>query len=37
MPSAARPVTIPRTLKPGLLNSIIKDAGLTLDEFIDLL
>jgi predicted RNA binding protein YcfA (HicA-like mRNA interferase family) len=26
-----------KSLKPGTLNQIIKDAGLTVDEFIDLL
>ena len=31
--------TVPNhgTLKPGMLHRIIKDAGLTVDEFIDLL
>ncbi len=31
--------TVPNhvTLKPGMLRKIIKDAGLTVDEFIDLL
>lgn len=35
---AAR-ITVPNhgTLKPGMLHKIIKDAGLTVDEFIDLL
>ncbi len=32
-------VTVPnhKTLKPGTLSRVIKDAGLTVDEFIDLL
>ena len=35
---AAR-TTVPNhgTLKPGMLHKIIKDAGLTVDEFLDLL
>ncbi len=34
-----QPLTIPnhKTLKPGLLRRLIRDAGLTLDEFIELL
>ncbi|MBX3385673.1 MAG: type II toxin-antitoxin system HicA family toxin [Phycisphaeraceae bacterium] len=40
-PSDAKrqPITVPdhRTLKPGLLRAIIRDAGLTVDEFADLL
>ena len=33
------PVTVPdhRTLKPGLLRQILRDANLTVDEFVDLL
>ena len=33
------PVTVPdhRTLKPGLLRQILRDANLTVDEFADLL
>lgn len=33
------PVTVPdhRTLKPGLLRQILRDANLTVDEFSDLL
>ena len=33
------PVTVPdhRSLKPGLLRQILRDANLTVDEFIDLL
>jgi len=32
------PVTVPdhRTLKPGLLRQILRDANLTVDEFVDL-
>jgi len=34
-----QPLTIPnhKTLKPGLLRRLIRDAGLTVDEFNDLL
>ena len=37
--SPAARTTVPNhgTLKPGMLYKIIKDAGLTVDEFIDLL
>jgi predicted RNA binding protein YcfA (HicA-like mRNA interferase family) len=33
------PLTIPdhRTLKPGLLRQLLRDAGLTVEEFLDLL
>ena len=33
------PVTVPdhRSLKPGLLRQILRDANLTVDEFVDLL
>jgi len=33
------PVTVPdhRNLKPGLLRQILRDANLTVDEFVDLL
>ena len=33
------PITVPdhRTLKPGLLRQILRDANLTVDEFVDLL
>jgi len=33
-----KPITVPlhKTIKPGLLSQIIKDAGLSVDEFIDL-
>jgi predicted RNA binding protein YcfA (HicA-like mRNA interferase family) len=33
------PVTVPdhRTLKPGLLRQILRDANLTVEEFVDLL
>ena len=33
------PITVPdhRTLKPGLLRQILRDASLTVDEFVDLL
>lgn len=36
---ARLPVTVPdhRTLKPGLLRAIIRDAGVSVDEFIALL
>jgi predicted RNA binding protein YcfA (HicA-like mRNA interferase family) len=32
-------VTVPnhKTMKPGTLHRVIKDAGLTVDEFVDLL
>ncbi len=32
-------VTVPnhKTMKPGTLSRVIKDAGLTVDEFVDLL
>ena len=32
------PLTIPdhRTLKPGLLRQLLRDAGLTVEEFLDL-
>ncbi|MBN1659394.1 MAG: type II toxin-antitoxin system HicA family toxin [Anaerolineae bacterium] len=34
-----RPVTVPdhRTLKPGLLRQILRDANLTVDELVELL
>lgn len=34
-----RPLTVPnhKTLKPGLLHKLIRDAGLTVDEFNELL
>ncbi len=33
------PITVPdhKTVKPGLLRKILRDADLTVDEFIDLL
>ncbi len=33
------PLTIPshKTLKPGLLRSLIKDAGISVEEFVELL
>jgi predicted RNA binding protein YcfA (HicA-like mRNA interferase family) len=33
------PVTVPdhKTIKPGLLRQILRDANLTVDEFVDLL
>ena len=33
-----KPITVPlrETIKPGLLHQILKDAGLTVDEFIGL-
>ncbi len=33
------PVTVPahKTIKPGLLHQILRDAGLTAEEFVDLL
>ena len=33
------PVTVPdhRSLKPGLLRQVLRDANLTVDEFVDLL
>lgn len=33
------PITVPdhRTLKPGLLRQILRDANLTVDEFVNLL
>ena len=34
-----KPITVPlhKSIKPGLLQRIIKDAGLSVDEFIELL
>ncbi len=36
---AAKPLTVPdhKTLKPGLLRKILKDANLSIEEFIKLL
>ena len=33
-----KPITVPlhKEIKPGLLSQIIKDAGLSVDEFIEL-
>jgi predicted RNA binding protein YcfA (HicA-like mRNA interferase family) len=36
MPNGRR-IILPYHLKPGLLRDMIKEAGLTVDEFIDLL
>jgi len=37
--SSHKPVTVPlhKSIKPGLLRRIIKDAGLSVEEFIELL
>jgi hypothetical protein len=37
MPGARRPVIVPRRIKTGLLGGIIKQAGLSLDHFLDAL
>ena len=34
MPGQSRPVTVPRRIKTGLLRAIIRQAGLTPDEFL---
>ena len=33
-----KPITVPlhKTIKPGLLHQILKDAGLTIEEFVNL-
>ena len=35
MPGARRPVIIPRRIDTGLLNGIIKQAGLSVDPFLE--
>jgi hypothetical protein len=37
MPGARRPVIVPRRIKVGMLGGIIKQAGLSVDEFLDAL
>jgi predicted RNA binding protein YcfA (HicA-like mRNA interferase family) len=37
MPGARRPVIVPRNINTGLLSGIIKQAGLTLDQFLEVL
>jgi len=37
MPGIARPVIVPAHIGPGLLRGIIKDAGLTVAQFAELL
>ncbi|HEY4686178.1 MAG TPA: type II toxin-antitoxin system HicA family toxin [Dehalococcoidia bacterium] len=37
MPNQARPITVPSRIKTGLLGSIIKQAGLTLEQFLEVL
>jgi hypothetical protein len=37
MPGQARPVVIPTKIKDGLVRGIIRQAGLTVDEFVECL
>jgi hypothetical protein len=37
MPGARRPVIVPHKIKTGLLGGIIREAQLSLDQFLDAL
>jgi hypothetical protein len=37
MPGMTRPVVVPTKIKTGLLSGIIKQAGLTSDQFVEAL